>query len=45
MASKDKVSRESKKPGKSLQEKRAAKHAKTDQQSATRAADAAMRKN
>jgi hypothetical protein len=44
MANKDKASRQSKTPGKSLLEKRAEKHAKTDQKTASRAAAEAIRK-
>jgi hypothetical protein len=44
MANNEKTSRESKKPGKSLLEKRAAKQAKSTENAATRAAAASLRK-
>lgn len=44
MANKEKPAREAKKTGKTLLEKRAAKHAKTDEQAAGRAAAEALRK-
>ena len=44
MANKEKMSRESKKTGKTLLEKRAAKHAKSEGLSSARAAAASVRK-